>query len=135
MYPQHRMHMCRTPHPMIIVVASPSFPNSTTNSLLSCNVRVTQAVRMNHRSLNQVMTSKRQTVSQRHDNVYSHFKKSTTHSIEVAVWLFLLFHPLYQDEIALHPGSLVRLSSISLAGVENAFAYLKRRFQFFNLVS
>lgn len=45
-----------------------------------------------------------------------------------------LFHALHQDEISLHPDSLVRLSSSSLAGIENSFAYLKKRFQFFNLV-
>jgi hypothetical protein len=45
-----------------------------------------------------------------------------------------LFHPLDQDEISLHPESLARLSPDQFTGIDNAFAYLKRSFQLFNLV-
>ena len=42
-------------------------------------------------------------------------------------------HPLYQNEFALHPHSLLRLSSQWIDGVNTAYAYLKHGFQFFNL--
>jgi hypothetical protein len=39
-----------------------------------------------------------------------------------------------KDEYPLHPASLSRLSNSSFDGIDNAFAYLKFGFQFFNLV-
>jgi len=44
-----------------------------------------------------------------------------------------LFHPLYQDEHALHPSSLSWLCPSNAAGIEQAFAYIKMGYQFFNL--
>jgi len=39
-----------------------------------------------------------------------------------------------KDEYHLHSASLSRLSNSSFDGIDNAFAYLKFGFQFFNLV-
>ena len=41
---------------------------------------------------------------------------------------------IVKDEYPLHPASLSRLSNSSFDGIDNAFAYLKFGFQFFNLV-
>jgi hypothetical protein len=44
-----------------------------------------------------------------------------------------LVHPLFMDEFAKHPASLLRLSTQEIDGVHTAYAYLKFSFQFFNL--
>jgi hypothetical protein len=52
------------------------------------------------------------------------------------IWLLCRYvcGAIAKDEYPLHPASLSRLSNSSFDGIDNAFAYLKFEFQFFNLV-
>ena len=75
-----------------------------------------------------------QGMCRRHSHTSLHHTAMPTHTHTSWLPCRYVCGAIVKDEYPLHPASLARLSNSSFDGIDNAFAYLKFGFQFFNLV-